>query len=218
MYCIVAQAFKNRLWRLLHILRTWFGSIIYLIKVIKFQKWGLPHAHIIIKVHTISYYTSYHGSFTFLLQVKSYIPHNRIDLLITAELPKNNPVLRAKIQKFMTHQQDHLTQENSHCRKGNTCIYGFPHPITPTTWIDEEGRVHYKWTNEDDQWITSHISQLINELDCHIHVDIVFTIQIFMYLYKYLFKGPDHTQFHLLQNQETGDMPRMQQRSMKPEI
>ena len=54
---IVAQAFKNRLRRLLHILRTRFGLIIYLIKVIEFQKRGLPHAHIIIKVHSISYYT-----------------------------------------------------------------------------------------------------------------------------------------------------------------
>ena len=82
--------------------------------------------------------------------------------------------------------------------------YGFPHPITPTTWIDEEGCVHYKWTNEDDWWIASHIPQLIDELDCHIHVDIVFTVRVFMYLYKYLFKGPDHTQFRLLQNEETG--------------
>ena len=72
------------------------------------------------------------------------------------------------------------------------------------TWIDEEGRVHYKRTNEDDRWIASHIPQLIDELDCHIHVNIVFTVRVFMYLYKYLFKGPDHTQFRLLRNEETG--------------
>lgn len=97
----------------------------------------------------------------------------------------------------MTHSPDHLRRESSRCRKGNTCIYGFPHPITPNTWIDDEGRVHYKRTEEDDRWIASHIPELIDELDCHIHVDVVFTVSVFMYLYKYLFKGPDHTLFRI---------------------
>jgi len=36
----------------------------------------------------------------------------------------------------------------------------------------------------------SHIPELVDELDCHIFVDIVYTVAIFMYLYKYMFKGP----------------------------
>jgi hypothetical protein len=42
----------------------------------------------------------------------------------------------------------------------------------------------------------------LNGLDCHIHVDIVFTVAVFMYLYKYLFKGPDHTYFHVQQDSD----------------
>jgi hypothetical protein len=51
---IVARVFKSRLEKVLHVLRTRFGEKKYLIKVIKFQKRGFPHAHIIIKVN-ISY-------------------------------------------------------------------------------------------------------------------------------------------------------------------
>ena len=32
-------------------------------------------------------------------------------------------------------------------------------------------------------------------LECHINVDVCFTVNIFMYLYKYLFKGPDQAKF-----------------------
>lgn len=47
---VVARAFKLRLQRFLEILRHRFGQKIYMIKVIEFQKRGLPHAHIILKV------------------------------------------------------------------------------------------------------------------------------------------------------------------------
>src|SRR4051812_46970585 len=36
------------------------------------------------------------------------------------------------------------------------------------------------------------LSQL---MECHVNVDVCFTVNIFMYLYKYLFKGPDRTRF-----------------------
>jgi hypothetical protein len=47
---IVVRAFKIRLRRLLYLIRSKFGGIVYIIKVIEFQKRGLPHAHIIVKV------------------------------------------------------------------------------------------------------------------------------------------------------------------------
>jgi hypothetical protein len=120
-----------------------------------------------------------------------------IDSVIEAALPKNNPPLERKIWKFMTHQRNHLTRETSRCRKGNKCIYGFPHPLTLSTWVDEDGHVHYKRDTEEDRWIAPHIPELIDELDCHIYVDVVFTVSVFTYLYKYLYKGPDRTNFHL---------------------
>jgi PIF1-like helicase len=97
----------------------------------------------------------------------------------------------------MSHNKNHLTREMSRCRSGNKCIYGFPHAITPETWLDENGRVHYRRRNEDDQWIAPHIPYLIDKFDCHIFVDVVFTVSIFMYLYKCHFKGPDHAYYQI---------------------
>jgi hypothetical protein len=101
----------------------------------------------------------------------------------------------------MTHGRDHLTRETSRCRRGNKCIYRFPHPITTSTHIDNDGRMHYKRTSEEDQWIAPHIPELIDELDCHIYVNVVFTTSVFTYLYKYLYKGPDCTQFQISHTQ-----------------
>jgi Helitron helicase-like domain at N-terminus len=47
---IVARAFKQRLHRLLNILNTKFGTLLYVIHIIEFQKRGFPHAHIVVKV------------------------------------------------------------------------------------------------------------------------------------------------------------------------
>jgi hypothetical protein len=95
----------------------------------------------------------------------------------------------------MTHKSDHLTREYSRCRSGNKCIYGFPRPFTPNTWVDDDGRIHYQCLTDADRWISPHIPELVDELECHIYVDVVFTVSVFTYLYKYLYKGPDQTRF-----------------------
>ncbi|RPB02901.1 hypothetical protein L873DRAFT_1732425, partial [Choiromyces venosus 120613-1] len=38
-------------------------------------------------------------------------------------------------------------------------------------------------------------------LECHVNVDICFTVYVFMYLYKYLFKGPDWTLFNIMSDE-----------------
>jgi len=102
----------------------------------------------------------------------------------------------------MTHNRDHLSREVSRCRKGGKCIYGFPQPITSQTSVDDGGRVIYRRSSEEDRWIVPHIPELLDELDCHIYVDVVFTVSIFTYLYKYLYKGPDRTTFHISRGQD----------------
>ena len=46
----ICHAFRNHLAHLLKLLRQRFGSIVYVISIIEFQKRGLPHAHMLIKV------------------------------------------------------------------------------------------------------------------------------------------------------------------------
>ena len=191
---IVARAFKNRLQRLCQILKTKMGTMTYMTSSIEFQKRGLPHCHIVVQVRLTVFSDS---RFNPYCQFRPELPVHEIDRLIKAELPRNDPTLRAKVKKFMTHNPNHLTREVSRCRRGNKCIYGFPHPITSQTTVKDDGRVLYKRSTEEDRWIAPHIPELIDELHCHIFVDVVFTVSIFTYLYKYLYKGPDHTSFHI---------------------
>ena len=59
------------------------------------------------------------------------------------------------------------------------------------TTVNESERVIYKWTTEEDRWVVFYIPALTKLIDDHVNVDVCFTVNMFIYLYKYLFKGPD---------------------------
>ena len=63
------------------------------------------------------------------------------------------------------------------------------------TTVNDSGRLIYKQTTEEDQWVVFYMPALTKLMDCHVNVDVCFTVNVFMYLYKYLFKGPDWTRF-----------------------
>lgn len=46
---IVCRVFKARLENAIATMRLKFGSVVYMVRVIEFQKWGLPHAHRVLK-------------------------------------------------------------------------------------------------------------------------------------------------------------------------
>jgi hypothetical protein len=185
---VVCRVFYRRLHALKAFLRQNFGPILYEISVTEFQKRGLPHAHIIIKVS--------HDP-----------PLSEIDTIISAELPDpvENPTLYAAVKRFHTHSRDHLTRPTSRCNRNGRCIYGYPQPINSHTYIDDLGRIHYRRRREEDRWVTPHMPALIELMDCHIFVDVCSTALIFLYLFKYLFKGPDRTRFSLRALSSTQD-------------
>jgi hypothetical protein len=45
--------------------------------------------------------------------------------------------------------------------------------------------------------VTLYILSLLNLLDYYIYVDVCSTALIFLYLFKYLFKGPNHAKFNI---------------------
>jgi hypothetical protein len=83
---MVSRAFHRCLQALKAFLQRHFGGLAYEISVIKFQKRGLPHAHIVIK---------------FLCEP----PLSVIDSFISAELldPKEKPELYNQVKCFHTH-------------------------------------------------------------------------------------------------------------------
>ena len=131
------------------------------------------------------------------------IPLDCIDNVVCAELPskEDEPELYQLVNDFMRHRDTHLQSEYSRCNKKGKCIYGFPQPVRPQTVVDEYGRVKYRRRSEQDAWITSYIPALLRLLQCHIHVDVCFTANVVLYLYKYLYKGPDTTKFNIIEGE-----------------
>ncbi|CAG8839526.1 16090_t:CDS:1, partial [Cetraspora pellucida] len=86
-------------------------------------------------------------------------------------------------------------QHSPRCLRNGTCIYYYPKPIIPETYINERGYVQYRRRTHDDAWVVPYNPMLIMKLECHINFEISSTVHLFMYLYKYLFKGPDYVKF-----------------------
>ena len=74
--------------------------------------------------------------------------------------------------------------------------------------VDEYGRVKYRRRSEQDAWIASYIPALLKLLQCHIHVDVCFTANVVLYLYKYLYKEPNTTKFNIVQRKAM--LPRLE--------
>ena len=104
-------------------------------------------------------------------------------------------MLHQLVHDLMRHRETHLDSPYSRCNRKGKCQYGFPQPIRLETMIDDYGRVQYRRRSKDDAWIVSHIPALLKYMQCHIHVGITFTVNAVLYLYKYLYKGPDVARF-----------------------
>lgn len=89
------------------------------------------------------------------------------------------------------HPQSHLDNPYSRCNRGGKCVWNFPLPLNQSTSLNQHGRLKYRQRKEEDRWVVSYMPCLTRLLECHVNVDVCFTVNIFMYFYKYLFKGPD---------------------------
>lgn len=102
----------------------------------------------------------------------------------------------------MIHKQQHTPR----CLRDGVCIYGYPKSVNKNTCIDERGYVRYRRRMNEDAWVVPYNPMLILKLECHINFEIASTVNLFMYLYKYLFKGPDYIKYAInnMNNLETG--------------
>jgi len=87
--------------------------------------------------------------------------------------------------------------QNSGCNHNGSCLWEYPKDLQPSTTLNTHDRVCYKRIQEDDCYVVSYMPPLSRLLDCNVNVDICFTVNVFMYLYRYLSKSPDRTVFHI---------------------
>lgn len=168
---VVARVFAQKLSQLLAKLSALFpgaGGKQYVIRVVGFQKRGLPHAHILIK---------------FVADCNTAAD---IDAAVSAELPED-PVDRALVEEFMIHSH------GTYCLRDRSgqmaCRFRYPKPVTPETVIDDEGHVQYRRRRPADAMVVPYNLQLLRMFRCHINVEVASAAQIYQYMFKYIHKG-----------------------------
>ncbi len=174
---------------------TLFGVMMTILHVVEFQKRGLPHVHVAVRVA---------GG--------GPVQVEEIEKFIRATIPDEEEAggrLRKLVLEHMVHTPCGPENPNAPCmdNSGNkpTCSKGYPKPFCDVTHVDERGYVHYRRPegpsavkkNRLREYtvyncdIVPYCPALLLLLECHCNVEIAGTVNIIKYLYKYLHKGPD---------------------------
>ena len=145
--------------------------------VIEYQKRGLPHAHIAVRV-------------------MGEQPNNAatLDRHVSATLPVEDEWLNQMVQSTMVHKCTPACQRATPAQgRGITegsCKYYFPKPVQALTTLDDKGFVLYK-RNAQSEWVVPSVAAMLRRYHCHINVEVAASVAIIAYLFKYVFKGSD---------------------------
>ena len=170
---VTSRVFRARLQLILKTLKDGLsGRKVFVLYVIGFQKRGLPHAHIAICVEP---------------EPKTY---DEMDQVISAEVPpeSDDPDESRYHHLVVTHMMHRRTHSRACLDADGHCRKDFPKSLVQTTYVDDRGYVHYRRQSDEDCWVVPHNRHLLMLAECHINSC---TVNLIMYLYKYIFKGPD---------------------------
>ncbi|KAH9073720.1 hypothetical protein Ae201684P_003223 [Aphanomyces euteiches] len=155
------------------------------VRSVEFQKRGLPHAHILV-------------IFSGDDKIKTTAD---IDSIISAEIPdkEKNPRLHKIVTTCMIHKCSDRCLENGKCKKN------FPKAYCDETSIGSDGYPLYRRRRSSaerpseytNQYVIPYCPTLSAMFDCHINVEACTSISAVKYLYKYIFKGSDRSNFQL---------------------
>ncbi|KAH9080826.1 hypothetical protein Ae201684P_007913 [Aphanomyces euteiches] len=155
------------------------------VRSVEFQKRGLPHAHILV-------------IFSGDDKIKTTAD---IDSIISAEIPdkEKNPRLHKIVTTCMIHKCSDRCLENGKCKKN------FPKAYCDETSIGSDGYPLYRRLRSSaerpseytNQYVIPYCPALSAMFDCHINVEACTSISAVKYLYKYIFKGSDRSNFQL---------------------
>ena len=201
---LVVRVFHARLEKMMAFLKHDFcGDRRYVIRVIEYQRRGLPHAHIAIALASPP--TTPEG----------------VNAVISCELPQDGPV-RDLVLQHMIHSCNHSCHPDD---PGQECQKGCPWAFSDDTYFDERGYPHHRrrdcgntcpnCKNNCAAYGKRRVccNRLIVEFnpailllwDGHANVKFAGSVNLFAYLYKYLFKGPDFVKYDVEEGSSTKD-------------
>ena len=154
----------------------------------KFQKRGLPHAHILL-----------------FLDPKDKCPSPiDIDGIIMVEIPDpdKDPVANEDVKQFMMHGPCRSAKPKSSCMINGKCTKYFPKTFYEETIIDEEDFLEYRRRHDkktiekneillDNRYVVPYNVELLVKYQSHSNVEWCNKSQLIKYLFKYINKGSD---------------------------
>jgi hypothetical protein len=187
---LTARVFKMKLDAIMEDLTKngYMGRAVSHIQVIEFQKRGLPHAHLLLRLATEDIPTVDH-----------------FDKYVCAEIP--NPDTHPRLYSNVTSNMLHGPCDVRCKSETGECNKHFPKPASDTT-ISRQGEYpiyrrrqqhsHKKFdrdghliSEQTDLYVVPYNMYLSLRYNCHINVEMVTTVSVVKYLYKYVYKGPD---------------------------
>ena len=160
----------------------YFGGrrAVYIQYTIEFQKRGLPHAHILIRLEGAQPSTA-----------------TDVDELVCATRAPRCQSQCKRCYQCMLHQsvEKHMIHAcyPDRCFKNKTlkeCAYGFPFQPCITSFVGDDGFWILR-RKSGDQQVVMYNADLLASYDCHINTQVACSTRCVLYLRKYLSKGPD---------------------------
>ncbi|KAL7094727.1 hypothetical protein ACP275_11G121900 [Erythranthe tilingii] len=187
---LVCRVFKMKLNQLIKEIKQGhvFEKVKSVIYTIEFQKRGLPHAHILIFLHS-NYKYSNPGD---------------LDKIISAEIPveEEDPILYSAVTSLMIHGPCGVFNPHSSCMQDGKCTKYFLKKFNDRTSQDEDGYPLYKMRDNgrvvkkgnnfvDNRFVVPHNPYLMKKYKAHINVEWCNQSRSIKYLFKYVNKGHD---------------------------
>jgi hypothetical protein len=179
---LVVQVFHARTTKFITKLKSgaYFGDrkTVYVMYVYEYQWRGLPHFHLICRLHDVPDIANREACIAF------------VDENITAELPSlDNPKQRQLVLDFMIHKCAVATngcksKPTDLCKRG----YGKGLLVLETS-IDDRGFPVYRRRNEESLYVVPTNLMALEDWNGHLNFEYSLSVIRVSYLYKYLFKG-----------------------------
>ncbi|CDF40970.1 ATP dependant DNA helicase PIF1 [Chondrus crispus] len=182
-----------------------FGTVVAHVRVIEFQKRGLPHAHVVFFLDEVS-------------KNDLRTPEN-VDRIISAEIPSaQDPELQEVVLKHMIHNPCGEHNPTAVCMGERYCRKGFPKSFKhETSQSDSEYYITYRRRAPSaggvsierpshNSWVIPHSPVLLRSFACHLNVELcVSRVGGIKYLFKYVCKGQDRVTMEITAENERYD-------------
>ena len=196
---LVARVFNLKLRALLEDLTKTgvFGRAVAWTYVVEFQKRGLPHAHVLLIMHA---------------EDKPRTPDD-IDARVSAEIPPNvaehQSDLLDIVRRCLLHGPCGARNPGAPCMQGRTeCKAHYPKDFQEQTRMLADTYPLYRRRNNgiqlvknacimDNRDVVPYSPFLTKKFDAHINVEVVSSIRLVKYMYKYVYKGHDSANLDL---------------------